>query len=235
MRASAPLYFATEVAGVELWAWNREHLIMIADVLDGGRPSAHRFGYFATYLHGSGCSARGGLRSRRPLGSSLRARTPMRPERADPDPYYHPRMAELTTDAEIAAVLRDTKTIAILGAHHEASRPACYVPEYLHAHGYRVLPVNPMLAGRELWGQTIRASLADLRDPVDIVDVFRRTELLPAHLDEILAMSPRPRVVWLQQGIRNDAFARSLEAAGIDVVQDRCTLAEHRRLGMGRS
>jgi predicted CoA-binding protein len=142
-------------------------------------------------------------------------------------------MAELTTDAELLAVLRDAKTLAILGAHSEVSRPAFYVPDYLHAQGYRVLPVNPMLAGRELWSSPVRASLADLHEPVDLVDVFRRADLLPAHLGEILAMSPRPRVVWLQQGIRNDAFARALEAEGIDVVQDRCMLAEHRRLGIG--
>ena len=143
-------------------------------------------------------------------------------------------MAELTTDRQILDVLRAARTIAVLGAHHEPSRPACYVPEYLYAQGYRILPVNPQLAGTTLWGQTVRASLADLGEAVDIVDVFRRPDLLPGHLAEIRAMAPRPRLVWLQQGIRNDAFAREVEAAGIDVVQDRCTLADHRALGVGR-
>jgi predicted CoA-binding protein len=142
-------------------------------------------------------------------------------------------MAELTSDDAIARVLRSARTIAVLGAHADPSRPASYVPEYLHAQGYVILPVNPMIAGRELWGSAVRASLAELAQAVDIVDVFRRPELLPGHVDEILAMSPRPRLVWLQQGIRNDAFARTIEAAGIDVVQDRCTLADHRRLGIG--
>jgi len=142
-------------------------------------------------------------------------------------------MAELTTDRQILEVLRGARTIAVLGAHTEASRPAFYVPDYLHGQGYRILPVNPQLAGKTLWGQTVRASLAELGEPVDIVDVFRRPDLLPGHLAEIRAMAPRPRLVWLQLGIRNDAFAREVEAAGIDVVQDRCTLADHRALGIG--
>lgn len=143
-------------------------------------------------------------------------------------------MAELTTDTQIAGALRGARTIAVLGAHQDPKRPAFYVPDYLHAQGYRILPVNATLAGKTLWGETVRGSLADLGEPVDIVDVFRRPDLLPGHLAEILAMAPRPRIVWLQLGIRNDAFARDVEAAGIDVVQDRCTLADHRALGVGR-
>jgi predicted CoA-binding protein len=84
-----------------------------------------------------------------------------------------------------------------------------------------------------LWGEAVRASLTDLGEPVDIVDVFRRPDLLPGHLDEIRAMTPRPRLVWLQLGIRNDAFAHAVEVLGIDVVQDHCALADHRRLGIG--
>jgi hypothetical protein len=142
-------------------------------------------------------------------------------------------MAEITTPAALAAVLRAARTIAVLGAHHEPARPAFYVPDYLHAQGYRILPVNAVLAGQTLWGEPVRATLAELGQPVDLVDVFRRAELLPGHLDDLLAMSPRPRLVWLQLGVRNDAFARAVEAAGIDVVQDRCTLADHRSLGVG--
>jgi uncharacterized protein len=143
-------------------------------------------------------------------------------------------MPELTTDAQIADALRQARTIAVLGAHSEPSRPAFYVPDYLHGQGYRILPVNPALAGQVLWGEPVRASLAALGEAVDIVDVFRRPDLLPGHLDDLLAMAPPPRLMWLQLGIRNDAFARTVEAAGIAVVQDRCTLADHRRLGLGR-
>lgn len=139
-------------------------------------------------------------------------------------------MPETTPD--LRAILEQTHTIAVLGAHWEPQRPACYVPEYLASVGYRVLPVNPGGVGRVGFGAPFVASLAELDEAVDMVDVFRRAELLPAHVDEILAMTPRPAVVWLQLGIRNDAVAARLRAAGITVVQDRCTLAEHRRLGL---
>ncbi|APR83289.1 Succinyl-CoA synthetase, alpha subunit-related enzyme [Minicystis rosea] len=144
------------------------------------------------------------------------------------------RMAELTTSAAIADALRNAKTVAVLGAHEEPSRPAFYVPDYLYKQGYRILPVNAMLVGKALWGQPVRASLAELKEPVDIVDVFRRPEALQSHLEDILAMSPRPRLVWLQLGIRNDTFARDVQAAGIDIVQDHCMLADHRAFGIGR-
>jgi len=143
-------------------------------------------------------------------------------------------MAELHTDQQITAVLREARTVAVLGAHEQPTRPAFYVPDYLYGQGYRVLPVNPALAGKTLWGETVRATLAEITEKVDLVDVFRRPELLPEHLADILAMKARPRLVWLQQGIRNDDFAKAIEAAGMDVVQDRCTLAEHRRLHVGR-
>jgi predicted CoA-binding protein len=139
-------------------------------------------------------------------------------------------MAELTNDTEIIAVLRAARTIAVLGAHHQPSRPAFYVPDYLHEQGYRVIPVNPALAGMTLWGEAVRASLAAIGEAIDVVDVFRRPELLAGHLDDLRAMSPRPKLVWLQLGIRDDAFARAVEDAGMDVVQNRCMLADHRRL-----
>ena len=141
-------------------------------------------------------------------------------------------MPEIKDTAGVRALLEGAKTIAVLGAHSDEARPAHYVPEYLHAQGYRVLPVNPLLEGERLFGEPVRARLDALAEPVDIVDVFRRPEALPAHLDEILAMNPRPRAVWLQQGIRNDAFAQALIREGIDVVQDRCTLADHRSMGL---
>ena len=143
-------------------------------------------------------------------------------------------MAELTTDPEIADVLRAARTIAVLGAHEQPQKPAFYVPEYLHERGYRIVPVNPVLAGEVLWGETVRGTLAEIDEPVDVVDVFRRPELLMGHMADLLAMKPRPKLVWLQLGIRDDAFARAVQAAGMDVVQDRCTLADHRRLGIGR-
>ena len=138
------------------------------------------------------------------------------------------------TDDQIAGILRASPVVAVLGVHTERDKPAYYVPDYLHAHGYTIYGVNPRLAGEVLFGAPVHATLAELAVPIDLVDVFRRPEAIPAHVPDILAMSPRPKVVWFQLGIRNDAAARELEAAGITVVQDRCTLAEHRRLQLGK-
>jgi predicted CoA-binding protein len=133
---------------------------------------------------------------------------------------------------DLSEVLASAQVIAVLGAHDAPARAAFYVPDYLHAMGYRILPVNPMLVGRVLWGEPVVARLTDLETPVDLVDVFRRSESLPDHLDEFLDMRPPPRTVWFQSGIRHDGVARALEAAGLEVVQDRCTLAEHRARGL---
>jgi predicted CoA-binding protein len=133
-------------------------------------------------------------------------------------------------DALLAA-----RTIAVLGAHPEVRRPAFYVPDYLANQGYRVLPVNPVQRGTRLWGQPVRATLAELNEPVDIVNVFRRAEALQGHLDDILAMRPAPALVWLQLGIRSDRFAQAMNTAGIPVIQNRCTLADHQALGLGRA
>lgn len=138
--------------------------------------------------------------------------------------------AVLTTDAELAAHLRQARVIAVLGAHRDPARAAFYVPEYLHQQGYRILPVNPVLVGQELWGEPVVATLAELDRPVDLVDVFRRPDALEGHLADFLAMAPPPGLVWLQLGIRNDRFAEALAARGIDVVEDRCLKVEDRRL-----
>lgn len=140
-------------------------------------------------------------------------------------------MPELTREHEIREALDSARTIAVLGAHHGRTRPAFYVPDYLHGQGYRIYPVNPRLVGQTLWGEPVRASLTELPGPVDLVDVFRRAEALPEHLEELLG-SGAP-LIWFQLGIRNDAVAAQLVAAGLDVVQDRCTLADHRRWGLG--
>jgi predicted CoA-binding protein len=142
-------------------------------------------------------------------------------------------MGEIVDVASVRRVLEEARTIAVLGGHVDPDRPAHYVPEYLAGQGYQILTVNPRFAGQTLWGQPVVATLAELDTPVDIVDVFRRPDKIPEHLDDILAMQPRPRVVWLQLGIRNDRAARRLIDAGIEVVQDRCTLADHRAFRLG--
>ncbi len=119
--------------------------------------------------------------------------------------------------------------IAVLGASTRRDRPAFEVPAYLARHGYEIVPVNPRYAGEELHGRTVLASLSEISEGVDIVDVFRRAEDVTGHVQEILAMRPLPGAVWLQLGIRNDDAARTLREHGIVVVQDRCTKIEHRR------
>lgn len=139
-------------------------------------------------------------------------------------------MAELTREADLVRVLGGSRVVAVIGAHSDLVRPAGFVPAYLHEQGYRVLPVNPRLVGQTLWGEPVVANLTELAGPVDLVDVFRRSDALPGHLEDFLSMDPGRTVIWFQLGIRNDRVAAALVRAGYDVVQDRCTLAEHKRL-----
>lgn len=141
---------------------------------------------------------------------------------------------EPTVD-DVRAILEQARTVAVLGAHPDPERASHFVPQYLIEQGYRVLPVNVTKAGECFFGHDAPCALAhlnDLREEVDVVDIFRRSEAVPAHLDEILAMQPPPKVVWLQKGIRNDEVAATLRERGIVVVQDRCMLADHRDLGI---
>ena len=133
-------------------------------------------------------------------------------------------------DAGLTRIFREVRTIAVLGAKAEAGEPAFYVPSYLKARGYRIFPVNPTRAGEEILGETVVATLADLPEPIDAIEVFRRPEYVPQHASEILRLPWKPTVVWLQLGIRHDAAAAQLARAGIRVVQDRCMMPEHRRL-----
>lgn len=133
----------------------------------------------------------------------------------------------LEDDDALRALLSEVRTIAVLGVKAGSDEDAFRVPAYLQEHGYRILPVNPKLA--RVLGEACVPRLADLSETPDLVDVFRAPQHLPAHVDEILALPRRPRAVWLQLGIRHPATAR-LEEAGIDVVEDRCIMVEHRRL-----
>lgn len=137
------------------------------------------------------------------------------------------------SDAQLREILTTSPTVAVLGVHREQEKAAYYVPEYLHDEGYRIIGVNPRFHGEQLFGEPVRDTLAEIAEPVDLVDVFRRSTAIPEHVEDILAMKPRPRVVWFQLGIRNEEAARILEAAGITVVQNRCMLADHQRLALG--
>jgi predicted CoA-binding protein len=136
----------------------------------------------------------------------------------------------LTDTRDIQELLARSPRVAVLGASTNESKAGYYVPAYLRSQGYEIVPVNPVAAGAALHGTTVRATLAEVGE-VDLVDVFRRPDQLPGHLDELIALGPK--AVWFQLGIRNDAVAQALADAGITVVQDRCTLADHKRWGLG--
>src|SRR5437867_6975203 len=121
----------------------------------------------------------------------------------------HWRASLVDDDSSLAAIFRESKTVAALGAKGDSSEPAYYVPSYLHARGYRIRPVNPRFAGRRLHDAETVASLRDLAEPADVIEVFRRPEYLPRHADEILALPWRPKTVWFQLGIRNDGAAET--------------------------
>ena len=134
--------------------------------------------------------------------------------------------------AYLSAILKETGTIALVGASPNPARPSFGVMRFLLSKGYRVIPVNPGQAGKEILGQPVYATLGDIPEPVDMVDVFRASEYLQAVVDEAIALDPRPKVVWSQLSVRDDVAAAAAEAAGIKVVMDRCPAIEMPRLGL---
>jgi O-acetylhomoserine (thiol)-lyase len=138
----------------------------------------------------------------------------------DPIPY---------SDAQLRAILQRVKTIAMVGASSNWNRPSYFVMKYLQGKGYRVIPVNPGIAGQSLLGEKVYASLRDVPDPVDMVDVFRPARDAPAIVEDAIEIGAK--VVWMQLGVRNDAAAATAEKAGIEVVMNRCPKIEFGRLG----
>ncbi len=135
----------------------------------------------------------------------------------------------ITTDRGIAELLAATRRIAVLGIKTEAQgyQPAFYVPQYMATAGFEIIPVPVYYPeATHILGQKVYRKLAEVPGEIDIVDVFRRAEDIPPHLEDMLAA--RPRAVWFQSGIRHDEAARRLAQAGIKVVQDRCLMVDHR-------
>ena len=132
-------------------------------------------------------------------------------------------------DAKIRSILERVKTIAMVGASTNWNRPSYFVMKYLQGKGYRVIPVNPAIAGKTLLGETAYASLRDIPDKVDMVDMFRVAEEAPGVVDDAIAIGAK--VVWMQLGIRNDEAAATAETAGIEVIMNRCPKIEFGRLG----
>ncbi len=135
----------------------------------------------------------------------------------------------LTNSTEIANLLNDTRTIAVLGIKTEdqAGQPAFYVPSYLQSAGFQIIPVPVYYPkATHILEQPVYRRLIDIPIEVDLVNVFRRSQDIPPHVEDILAKMPK--AVWLQSGIRNDDVAETLAKAGIKVVQDRCLMVDHR-------
>src|SRR2546430_7652280 len=137
----------------------------------------------------------------------------------DPIPY---------PDAQLRAILERVRTIAMVGASSNWNRPSYFVMKYLQGKGYRVIPVNPGIAGQELLGEKAYASLREIPDPVDMVDVFRPSKDTPGIVKDAIAIGAP--VVWMQLGIRNDEAAALGEAAGIEIIMNRCPKIEFGRL-----
>jgi predicted CoA-binding protein len=135
---------------------------------------------------------------------------------------------DVYSDAYIRDILITHRTIAMVGASPNTSRPSYFAMKYLKAKGFRVIPVNPGQAGQEILGEKVYASLAEIEEPVDIVDVFRNSEAALGITQEAIRMGAK--VVWMQLGVRNDEAAKLAEAAGLKVVMNRCPKIEYGRL-----
>ena len=130
----------------------------------------------------------------------------------------------------IQEILKNSKKIAVIGIKEGITEHAYKVPLYMQEHGYKIIPVNPKLEGKNILGENVYSSIAEITEKTDLINIFRRPEFLPAHAEEILNMKYRPKYVWFQLGIYNDEAAKILEENGIKVVQNRCIMVEHANL-----
>lgn len=133
-------------------------------------------------------------------------------------------------DAYIREILDETKTVAMVGASSNNVRPSYFVLKYMLSKDYDVWPINPGQAGKEILGQTVYASLADLPETPDMIDIFRNSEAAGQVVDDVLASGKLPKVIWMQLTVRHDEAAKRAEDAGIKVVMDRCPKIEYGRL-----
>ena len=133
-------------------------------------------------------------------------------------------------DSYIRGILNTVKTIAMVGASEKENRPSYFAFKYLLERGYHMIPVNPGHGGEDMLGQRIYARLADIPEPIDMVDIFRGSQYALPVVQEVLALKPRPQVVWMQLSVRNDEAAALAEANGLKVVMNRCPKIEYGRL-----
>jgi predicted CoA-binding protein len=133
-------------------------------------------------------------------------------------------------DSYVRGILNTVKTIAMVGASAKDNRPSYFAFKYLLERGYRMIPINPGQAGKEILGQKIYAKLSDIPEPVDMIDIFRASPYALPVVQEALTLKPMPRVIWMQLGVRNDDAAALAEANGMKVVMNRCPKIEYGRL-----
>ena len=133
-------------------------------------------------------------------------------------------------ESYIRSILDEVRTVALVGASPNPVRPSYFVLKYLFDKGYEVLPVNPGQAGKEILGRPVYATLKAIPQPVDMVDIFRSSDAVPGIVEEVLALDPLPKVVWMQLGIRDDEAGDRLQQAGIKVVMNRCPKMEYGKL-----
>ena len=133
-------------------------------------------------------------------------------------------------DGYIRGILNTVKTIAMVGISPKDNRPSYFAFKYLLERGYNMIPVNPGQAGHDILGRKVYARLGDIPEPIDMVDVFRASQYAPQVVADAVALKPRPQVIWMQLGVRNDEAAAAAEAAGLKVVMNRCPKIEYGRL-----
>ncbi|WP_415402458.1 CoA-binding protein [Tateyamaria sp. SN3-11] len=139
-------------------------------------------------------------------------------------------MDETYSDAHLRDVLKQAKSVAVVGVSANPVRPSYFVARYLALKGFTVIPVNPVYAGETLFGATTLASLSDITTPVDMVDIFRRSEAVPEIVDEAIDALPALKTIWMQIGVQHDGAAAKARAKGITVIQNRCPKIEYQRL-----
>ena len=138
----------------------------------------------------------------------------------------------LTRDEDIAQLLRETRTIALVGASDNPGRASYGVMRFLQDQGYRVIPVNPTITGEHVHGEFVWRELAQIGEPIDLVDIFRNSDAAAAAVDDAIAAGAK--AVWMQLGVINEGAAAKAEAAGLKVVMDRCPKIEIARMGLGK-
>ena len=134
-----------------------------------------------------------------------------------------------TSDQEAGAILRQARTIAVVGCSTNPDKPSHSVPKYLQQQGYRILPVNPSAKGQTLLGETVYGSLKEIQTPIDVVDIFRPPKDVPSIVEEAIAVGAK--AIWMQEGIVNNEAAQRAKGAGLQVVMDKCMMKVHRLMG----